>query len=66
MTAKSLEYAIKKAISEVSKPRSPKSVKIKGPRGPQRLAQLPKAGQELVKGEMRLNILFILTKIWPL
>lgn len=50
VTRKSLEYAIKKAISEVSKPRNPKSVKIKGPRGPHCLAQLPKAGQVLVKG----------------
>lgn len=46
-----IENAIKKTISEVSKPRNPKSVKIKGPRGPQCLAQLPKAGQELVKGD---------------
>lgn len=63
MTEKSLEYAIKKAISEVFKPRSPKSVKRKGPTGPQRLTELPKAGQELVEREVRLNILFILTKI---
>lgn len=66
VTQKSLEYAIKKAISEVSKQKNTKSVKIKGPRGPQCLAQLPKAGQELVKGEMTLNILLILTKTLPL
>lgn len=65
VTGKSLEYAIEKAISEVSKARSHKS-EIKGLGGPQCLTQLPKAGQDMVKEQMRLHILFILTKIWHL